>query len=123
MPQSLAMTALLVDDYDKAISFFVGCLGFALRQDTKLEDGKRWVVVAPPGGASGLLLARAVGDRQRSAVGDQSGGRVFLFIETDDFSRDHLAYVERGVRFVEPPVARSMAPSPFSRIFAGTGGI
>lgn len=103
MPQNLAMTALLVDDYDEAITFFVDRLGFALRQDTGLKDGKRWVVVAPPGGAGELLLARAVGKRQRSAVGDQSGGRVFLFLETDDFSRDHLAYTERGVRFVEPP--------------------
>ena len=97
------MTALLVNDYDEAISFFVGRLGFMLRQDTKLKDGKRWVVVAPPGGAGGLLLAQAVGERQRTAVGDQSGGRVFLFLETDDFSHDHLAYSERGIRFVELP--------------------
>lgn len=103
MPQNLAMTAFLVEDYDEAITFFVGRLGFALRQDTELKDGRRWVVVTPPGGAGGLLLARAVGEKQRSAVGDQSGGRVFLFLETDDFSRDHLAYIERGVRFVEPP--------------------
>jgi catechol 2,3-dioxygenase-like lactoylglutathione lyase family enzyme len=103
MPQSLAMTALLVNSYDEAISFFVGRLGFTLRQDTKLGEGKRWVVVAPPGGTGGLLLAEAVGQRQRSAVGDQGGGRVFLFLETDDFFRDYLAYTERGVRFVEPP--------------------
>lgn len=103
MPQSLVMTALLVNDYDEAISFFVGRLGFTLRQDTELKDGKRWVVVAPARGTGGLLLAQAVGERQRSTVGDQSGGRVFLFLETDDFSRDHLAYTERGVRFIEPP--------------------
>lgn len=103
MSQRLNLTALLVDDYDTALSFFVGKLGFALREDTRLADGKRWVVVAPHGSASGLLLARAVGDRQRQAIGDQSGGRVFLFLETDDFARDHLAYTQRGVRFVETP--------------------
>jgi catechol 2,3-dioxygenase-like lactoylglutathione lyase family enzyme len=103
MTQSIAMTALLIEDYDDAIAFFVGKLGFELRQDTALAAGKRWVVVAPLGKAGGLLLARAVGERQRSAVGDQSGGRVFLFLETDDFARDHRIYIERGVRFVEPP--------------------
>jgi catechol 2,3-dioxygenase-like lactoylglutathione lyase family enzyme len=97
------MTALLVDDYDEAISFFVDSLGFELREDTAMAEGKRWIVVAPQGAPDGLLLARAVGERQRSAVGDQSGGRVFLFLETDDFARDYLAYTERGVRFVEPP--------------------
>ncbi|WP_245832659.1 VOC family protein [Sphingomonas mucosissima] len=96
------MTAFLVDDYDEAILFFVGSLGFTLREDTALGDGKRWVVVTPPGAAGGLLLGRAVGERQRAAVGDQSGGRVFLFLETDDFARDHFAYSKRGVRFVEP---------------------
>ncbi len=103
MPQRLNLTALLVDEYDTAIDFFVGKLGFELRDDTALIDGKRWVVVAPHGAASGLLLARAVGDRQRGAIGDQSGGRVFLFLETDDFARDHLAYTQRGIRFVEKP--------------------
>ena len=103
MHQRLNLTALLVDEYDTAISFFVGKLGFELRDDTALTDGKRWVVVAPHGTASGLLLARAVGDRQRQAIGDQSGGRVFLFLETDNFVRDHLAYTQRGIIFVEPP--------------------
>lgn len=103
MPQRLNLTALLVDEYDTALSFFVGKLGFEVREDAELEDGKRWVVVAPQGGASGLLLARAVGERQRNAIGDQNGGRVFLFLETDDFARDHLAYTQRGVRFVENP--------------------
>ncbi|WP_084787987.1 VOC family protein [Sphingomonas yabuuchiae] len=97
------MTALLVDEYDTAIDFFVGKFGFELREDTAPTDGKRWVVVAPHGAARGLLLARAVGDRQRRAVGDQSGGRVFLFLETDDFARDHLAYTQRGIRFVRKP--------------------
>lgn len=103
MPQRLNLTALVVDEYDTALSFFVGKLGFEVREDTQLGDGKRWLVVAPHGWASGLLLARAVGDRQRNAIGDQSGGRVFLFLETDDFARDHLAYTQQGVHFVEPP--------------------
>ncbi|KQU53163.1 hypothetical protein ASG67_10085 [Sphingomonas sp. Leaf339] len=103
MPQRLNLTALLVDEYDIALSFFVGKLGFELREDTALTDDKRWVVVAPYGATSGLLLARAVGERQRRAIGDQSGGRVFLFLETDDFTRDHLAYTQRGICFVETP--------------------
>jgi catechol 2,3-dioxygenase-like lactoylglutathione lyase family enzyme len=103
MHQRLNLTALLVDEYDAALAFFVGALDFEMREDTQLEDGKRWVVVAPQGAANGLLLARAVGERQRNAIGDQSGGRVFLFLETDNFARDHLAYTQRGVRFVEDP--------------------
>lgn len=103
MPQRLNLTALLVDDYDTALAFFVGKLGFEVREDTRLDVEKRWVVVAPHGAANGLLLARAVGDRQRSAIGDQAAGRVFLFLETDDFARDHRAYTQRGVRFVEAP--------------------
>lgn len=103
MPQHLSMTALLVDDYDSALSFFVGKLGFELCEDTVLGDGKRWVVVAPHRAAAALLLARAVGDRQRRAIGDQGGGRVFLFLQTDDFARDYLAYTQRGISFVEEP--------------------
>ena len=103
MPLRLSLTTLLVDDYDDAITFYVHTLGFELREDTALPDGKRWVVVTPSGPSSGLLLARAVGERQSRAVGDQCGGRVFLFLETDDFARDHPAFVERGVRFVEAP--------------------
>lgn len=103
MPQRLNLTALLVDEYDTALSFFVQKLGFELLEDTVLTDDKRWVVVAPHGAAHGLLLARAVGDRQREAIGSQSGGRVFLFLETDDFAHDHLAYTQPGIRFVEAP--------------------
>lgn len=100
----LLLTTLLVRDYDEAIAFFTGKLGFALREDTPLSPTKRWVVVAPPGGtAAGLLLARADGDRQAARIGDQTGGRVFLFLETDDFARDHAAFTARGVHFVEPP--------------------
>lgn len=103
MLQRLNLTALLVDEYDTALSFYAGKLGFEVREDTRLGDGKRWVVVAPRGAVNGLLLARAVGERQQNAIGDQSGGRVFLFLETDDFARDYLAYTKRGVRFVEAP--------------------
>lgn len=103
MPQRLNLTALLVDEYDTALTFFVGKLGFEVSEDTQLEDGKRWIVVAPEGAANGLLLARAIGERQRNAIGDQSGGRVFLFLETDDFARDYLAYTQQGVSFVEEP--------------------
>lgn len=103
MLQRLSLTSVLVDDYDIAIAFYVGKLGFELREDTPLTADKRWVVVTPPGAATGILLARAADDRQRRAIGDQCGGRVFLFLETDDFARDHLAYTHRGVCFVEPP--------------------
>jgi catechol 2,3-dioxygenase-like lactoylglutathione lyase family enzyme len=103
---ALRRVALLVRDYDEAIAWFTRVLGFALVEDTPVAGGKRWVVVAPagPGGAS-LLLARAATDEQRARVGDQTGGRVFLFLETDDFARDHAALVARGVRFAEPPRA------------------
>lgn len=102
MRQCIALTALLVGDYDEAIDFYVGKLGFALAEDRALSTDKRWVVVRPPGAQEGgLLLAKASGDRQRAAIGDQSGGRVFLFLQTDDFARDHAAFIGRGVRFLE----------------------
>jgi catechol 2,3-dioxygenase-like lactoylglutathione lyase family enzyme len=107
MLQQLILTAILVDDYDEAIAFYVGKLGFELRQDTTLSETKRWVVVAPVGSSAGLLLARATGERQRGRIGDQSGGRVFLFMETDNFDRDHAAYERHGVRFVEEPRTES----------------
>ena len=103
MTQRIGLVTLVVDDYDEAISYFTRKLGFALVDDTALEDGKRWVVVAPRGAESGLLLAKAVNQRQKQAVGAQTGGRVFLFLHTDDFRRDHAAYKERGVTFVEEP--------------------
>ncbi|WP_294238136.1 VOC family protein [uncultured Sphingomonas sp.] len=103
MTRRLSRTALLVADYDEAIAFFVDMLGFVLCEDTRLPEDKRWVVVAPDATSSGLLLARAIDGRQVDAIGNQSGGRVFLFLETDDFARDHRLYTERGVRFVEPP--------------------
>jgi len=104
MPQRLALTALLVAEYDPAIAFFVDRLGFSLVADTPQGDGKRWVVVAPPGaGSGGLLLARAADEAQRAAIGRQGGGRVFLFLETDDFDRDHARMAAAGVRFLEAP--------------------
>lgn len=104
MRQSIALTALVVGDYDEAIYFYVGKLGFVLAEDRALSPAKRWVVVRPPGAAEGgLLLAKASDDRQWEAVGNQSGGRVFLFLQTDDFDRDHAAFSERGVRFLEEP--------------------
>lgn len=102
--QRLFLTALLVKDYDEAIDYFVRMLDFEVRVDRRLSDVKRWVVLAPAGGGQGcVLLARADTERQRQQVGDQSGGRVFLFIDTDDLARDYAKYVARGVRFVRPP--------------------
>jgi catechol 2,3-dioxygenase-like lactoylglutathione lyase family enzyme len=102
--QWIGLVTLLVGDYDEAIVYFTEKLGFALVEDTPVEAGKRWVVVAPRGGGgSGLLLAKAANERQRQAVGAQAGGRIFLFLYTDDFERDHAAFRERGVVFVEEP--------------------
>jgi catechol 2,3-dioxygenase-like lactoylglutathione lyase family enzyme len=108
---ALAQVALVVRDYDEAIAWFTGALGFTLVADEGRSAEKRWVVVAPPGGADGgrgahgahLLLARAANPAQVAAIGRQTGGRVFLFLETDDFARDHAAFTARGVRFVEAP--------------------
>jgi catechol 2,3-dioxygenase-like lactoylglutathione lyase family enzyme len=104
MRRHLGLTTLVVRDYDEALAFYVGKLGFDVREDTRLGGEKRWVVVAPSGSSeSGLLLARAANAQQAQAVGNQSGGRVFLFLVTDDFQRDHAQFVERGVTFVEAP--------------------
>jgi catechol 2,3-dioxygenase-like lactoylglutathione lyase family enzyme len=98
----LSQLSYLVRDYDEAIAFFVGKLGFELVEDSDMGGGKRWVVVRPPGAETALLLAKAVGD-QADAVGRQAGGRVFLFLETDDFDRDHARMTAAGVRFREEP--------------------
>ncbi|TYT26710.1 VOC family protein [Luteimonas viscosa] len=105
MSQSIAHVALLVRDYDEAIGFYVGTLGFRLVEDSpQPEPGKRWVVVAPPGdGGTSLLLARAVGAEQLACVGRQACGRVFLFLQTDDFQRDYARYRAAGVEFVRAP--------------------
>jgi len=103
--QYISLTALVVRDYDEALQFYVGTLGFELIEDTYIaQQNKRWVVVAPPGAREGrLLLARAVGDEQVSRVGNQTGGRVFLFLNTDDFWRDYRNLVAKGVVFVRGP--------------------
>ncbi len=92
---------LVVPDYDEGIAFFVGKLGFDLIEDTPRGEGKRWVMVAPRGGETRLLLAEGRGERQRAAIGNQTGGRVGFFLETDDFDRDHAAFLARGVTFME----------------------
>jgi catechol 2,3-dioxygenase-like lactoylglutathione lyase family enzyme len=105
MQQSIGLVSLLVRDYDEAIGFYVGILGFSLVEDTPVPaQNKRWVVVAPPGATQcRLLLARASNSEQLARVGDQTGGRVFLFLHTDDFERDHAAYYSKGVVFVRGP--------------------
>ena len=105
MKQTLGLVALVVRDYDEALEFFVGRLGFDLVEDTEIsEQSKRWVVVSPPGASeSRLLLARASSPEQESRVGAQTGGRVFLFLYTDDFWRDYERYKAKGVEFVRPP--------------------
>lgn len=104
MAQTIAAVALVVPDYDEAIAWYTGTLGFDLVEDTPLGGGKRWVVVAPPGSTgTRLLLARAATPEQRARVGDQTGGRVFLFLHTDDFAGDHAHMLAQGVHFVEQP--------------------
>ncbi|MDE0698690.1 MAG: VOC family protein [Boseongicola sp.] len=100
--RSVGAVALLVRDCQEAIDYFVGTLGFTLIEDTTLSEGKRWVLVSP-GAGTPLLLAEANGERQRAAIGSQSGGRVFLFLTTDDFWRDYRHYMSRGVEFEEEP--------------------
>lgn len=104
--QSIGLVSLVVPDYDEALAFYVGVLGFDLVEDSFVpEQGKRWVVVAPPGAReSRLLLARASNAEQASRIGNQTGGRVFLFLYTDDFARDFERYRARGVVFVREPV-------------------
>jgi ADP-ribose pyrophosphatase YjhB (NUDIX family)/catechol 2,3-dioxygenase-like lactoylglutathione lyase family enzyme len=103
--QALGLVSLVVRDYDEALAFYVGKLGFTLIEDTFVpEQDKRWVVVAPPGGnGCRVLLARAANDEQRTRIGNQTGGRVSLFLYTDDFARDHAVYRAKGVRFVREP--------------------
>ena len=105
MKQSIAHIALVVKDYDEAIAFYTKTLNFTLVEDTyQAEQDKRWVVVAPPGSNSAsLLLARASSDEQEAFIGNQSGGRVFLFLQTDDFDRDFNEMTKKGVEFVREP--------------------
>src|SRR5438477_12902258 len=104
MPQNIVLFAVTVRDYNEALAFYVGKLGFEELEDTDQGGGKRWVRVRPFGAkGTAILLARAVGDTQLASVGNQTGGRVFIFVETDDFWRDYRALNERGVVFVRPP--------------------
>ncbi len=108
MKRQIACVALVVDDYDRAIAYYTEALGFELREDSPREAApgnprKRWVVVAPRGAETGLLLAQAANDAQRARIGDQTGGRVGFFLHTDDFHRDHAAMLGKGVRFLEQP--------------------
>ncbi|NID08661.1 VOC family protein [Fibrivirga algicola] len=108
MAQTLALIALVVDDYDAAIRFYVDKLNFTLVEDTVLSETKRWIRVAPPGstGGSQLLLAQAADEAQHSRVGNQTGGRVFLFLHTDDFQSDYQRLLDNGVRIVREPVVQ-----------------
>jgi len=108
LTQSIATISLVVPDYDEAIAYYIAVLGFVLCEDRAVAPGKRWVTVAPPGGQGPrLLLARAANETQASRIGDQTGGRVFLFLHTDDFRRDHATYLARGVMFVGEPRTES----------------
>ena len=113
MKQSIALISLVVPEYDEAIAFYVGVLGFGLVEDSPVpEQNKRWVVVEPPGSTgTKLLLARAADAEQASRVGNQTGGRVFLFLHTDDFERDYRAFKSKGVEFV-----RERSEEPFGTV-------
>ena len=102
--RSLFLVTLVVPDYDTAIAHYRDALGFSLVSDEPLGDGKRWVVMKPDRDAgAGILLARAVGEQQETAIGNQAGGRVGFFLQTDDFARDHALYMSRGIEFLEEP--------------------
>ena len=109
MKQAIGQVALVVREYDEALDFYVGVLGFTLVEDTYIpEQDKRWVVVAPSGSSeSRLLLARAIGEEQSARIGNQTGGRVFLFLHTDDFWRDFHSYKAKGIVFVREPKEES----------------
>jgi uncharacterized glyoxalase superfamily protein PhnB len=104
MQQYLAGISLVVNDYDEAIDFYTRKLSFTLLEDTRMSDTKRWVVIAPPGSTGcTLLLAKAANDAQKAAVGNQTGGRVFLFLHTNNFDRDYKQMQEAGIEFMESP--------------------
>ena len=104
MKQTLSLITVVVDDYDTAIAYYTGALGFELVEDSDRGGGKRWVRVMPPGSSeTGLLLARVVNEAQRARIGDQTGGRVGFFLQTDDFQRDYARMRAHGVEFLEPP--------------------
>lgn len=103
MTAFISAATLVVPDYEAAISFYVDVLGFDLVEDVKLDDRKRWVKIAPAGAQTAILLAQADGDAQLKAIGNQTGGRVSFFLQTDDFERDYQRFVAGGVRFMEEP--------------------
>jgi catechol 2,3-dioxygenase-like lactoylglutathione lyase family enzyme len=103
MAQHLALLSLLVRDYDEALAFYVGKMGFSLVEDSDLGGGKRWVVVAPGAAGTRFLLAKAGDDQQRALIGGQGGGRVWLFLHTDAFDADHARLSAAGVTFLEGP--------------------
>jgi catechol 2,3-dioxygenase-like lactoylglutathione lyase family enzyme len=106
--QTLGYVALVVRDYDEALVFYTRTLNFKLIEDTRLTPDKRWVLIAPPGSrGTNLLLARATTPEQETRIGDQTGGRVFLFLHTDDFWRDYREMTERKVKFIRPPSEES----------------
>ena len=103
MKQSLIHVALVVRDYDEAIHYYTQIIGFQLLEDTKLSATKRWVLVTPSGSSTSILLAKASTHEQMSSVGNQTGGRVFLFLHTDNFWRDYKSLMTKGVKFVREP--------------------
>ena len=103
MSSHIGAFALVVDDYDRAIAYYTGMLGFELREDSPRENGKRWVLVAPAGAQTAILLAKAANEAQQACIGNQTGGRVGYFLHTDDFARDHALFLARGVQFCEQP--------------------
>ncbi len=103
MTQKLSRIAIVVRDYDEAITFYTEKLGFELIEDTRLSDVKRWVIVSPPSSECALLLAKAASDEQAACIGNQTGGRVFLFLYTDDFERDYNRYRSNGIEFIRAP--------------------
>jgi catechol 2,3-dioxygenase-like lactoylglutathione lyase family enzyme len=107
MKQTLAHIAIVVDDYDKAIDHYTRQLGFTLTEDTRLSETKRWVLVTPPGSACSLLIAQASTEEQKQHIGKQTGGRVFLFLHTDNFDRDYLRLLEQKVEIVREPSIES----------------
>jgi catechol 2,3-dioxygenase-like lactoylglutathione lyase family enzyme len=103
MKQQIAHFALVVADYDEAIAFYTQKLGFQLIEDTPLSETKRWVLVSPVGSTCHILLAKAANDEQKSHIGNQTGGRVFVFLHTDNFWRDYHSFITNGIRFIREP--------------------
>lgn len=103
MKQKIAHVAIVVRDYDEAIDFYTSKLNFILKEDTQLNETKRWVLVSPPGSECDLLLAKAIGNEQYERIGNQTGGRVFLFLHTDNFERDYQNLVQHQIKIVREP--------------------